>query len=414
MQPLPWRGRVADAPCQTCRGDGRAQKRKKLRVTIRQASTRGIRSASPAKASGAAGRPTGQSVRGGARHAACHLRREERRSTTTCSSPSPRPRLDAAGYPRSRRGGNGDPAGTQPGTEIRLRGRVCRTCAGLGRAAISTSSSTSRPTKLSRRQRQLLEELAAESGERCCGRQHHRSDEGCPRLEGGVAAPAATRRTRRPRVRQESRSISRRSGRRLGRAFGRRRHRSSRSGQRNLTRFARAGPASSRLRADQRGTRRRRRSEQPAIVRAYLPGLDPRACGRRSRKRRPRSATCRPSAAAIGELTTRMVRESDWARRGRATSRCCGLGAGGHPATWRRHRGSPATWSCRSTGNGVRDGPSSDHPLCSRRSRPSPTRAAWQAAEAASSTSAAAPDPRDRRRQARGARPAGRRHRSIA
>jgi molecular chaperone DnaJ len=56
--------------------------------------------------------------------------------------------------------------GTQPGTEIRLRGRGVPQLRRPGaRGDLHVLIHVNVPTKLSKRQRQLLEELAAESGE---------------------------------------------------------------------------------------------------------------------------------------------------------------------------------------------------------------------------------------------------------
>jgi len=96
---------------------------------------------------------------------------------------------------------------------------------------------------------------------------------------------------------------------------------------------------------------------KPAIVRAYLPGLDP--AGVRQAIEEATTALGHLQAFGlrpIGELTTRMVREADWPRRGRATS---GAAVGRRLVirpTWRRHRRQPGDVSCRSTRHGVRTG----------------------------------------------------------
>ena len=57
-------------------------------------------------------------------------------------------------------------AGTQPGAEIRLRGRGVPHLRRAGnRGDLHVMVHVTVPTKLTKRQRQLLEELAAESGE---------------------------------------------------------------------------------------------------------------------------------------------------------------------------------------------------------------------------------------------------------
>jgi molecular chaperone DnaJ len=162
-------GRVADAPCQTCRGDGRAQKRKKLRVTIPAGIDEGhqIRLSGEGEAGPRGGPPGNLYV---AVHVTPHatLRREGTEiyhdlqlsiAQAALGTRARIPTIEGEEEMEIR-------AGTQPGTEIRLRGRGVPHLRRPGtRGDLHVIVHVNVPTKLSRRQRQLLEELAAESGE---------------------------------------------------------------------------------------------------------------------------------------------------------------------------------------------------------------------------------------------------------
>ena len=162
-------GRVVDVPCQACRGDGRVQRHKKIRVTI----PAGIDEGHQIRLSG-----EGEvGPRGGASgnlyvavHVTPHalLRRDgtelyhELQMSIAQATLGTRVRIPTI---------EGDEEievrpGTQPGTEIRLRGRGVPHLRRPGsRGDLHVLVRVNVPTKLSKRQRQLLEELAAESGE---------------------------------------------------------------------------------------------------------------------------------------------------------------------------------------------------------------------------------------------------------
>jgi molecular chaperone DnaJ len=162
-------GLVVETPCQTCRGEGRAQKRKKLRVTIPAGIDEGhqIRLSGEGEA-GVRGGPAGNLYV--AVHVTPHpaLRREgtelyhEVQVSISQASLGTKIRIPTI---------EGEEeieikSGTQPGTEIRLRGRGVPHLRRTGqRGDLHVNVHVAVPTKLSKRQRQLLEELAAESGE---------------------------------------------------------------------------------------------------------------------------------------------------------------------------------------------------------------------------------------------------------
>jgi len=162
-------GRVVDSPCKTCRGDGRVQRRKKLSVTIPAGIDEGhqIRLSGEGEAGPRGGPPGNLYV---AVHVAPHavLRRDgteiyhDLQLSIAQAALGTRARIPTI---------EGDEdlevrPGTQPGTEIRLRGRGVPHLRRPGtRGDLHVLVHVNVPTKLSKRQRQLLEELAAESGE---------------------------------------------------------------------------------------------------------------------------------------------------------------------------------------------------------------------------------------------------------
>ena len=162
-------GRIVGTPCQTCRGEGRVQKRKKLRVAIPAGIDEGhqIRLSGEGEA-GPRGGPAGNLYV--AVHVTPHpaLRRDgteifhEVQLSIVQATLGTRVQIATI---------EGEEEleirpGTQPGTEIRLRGRGVPHLRRPGtRGDLHVMIHVNVPTKLSKRQRQLLEELAAESGE---------------------------------------------------------------------------------------------------------------------------------------------------------------------------------------------------------------------------------------------------------
>ena len=162
-------GKVIDSPCQTCRGEGRVSRRKKLRVTIPAGIDEGhqIRLSGEGEAGLRCGPPGNLYVAVNVTpHASLH------RDGTEILYELPLSIAQAALGARVRIPTiEGEEElevhpGTQPGTEIRLRGRGVPHLRRPGtRGDLHVLVRVHVPTKLSKKQRQLLEELAAESGE---------------------------------------------------------------------------------------------------------------------------------------------------------------------------------------------------------------------------------------------------------
>jgi len=160
-------GKVIESPCDDCRGEGRKERTKRLRVSVPAGSTTATRSALRPRGRRAPGRPAGSLY------------------VAITSPPTPScvarhgavPRAGALDRPgdawddgqgphRRRRGGPGGEPGTQPGTEIRLRGRGAPNLRRAGaRGDLHVLVDVRIPTKLSREQREALEAYAAASGE---------------------------------------------------------------------------------------------------------------------------------------------------------------------------------------------------------------------------------------------------------
>jgi molecular chaperone DnaJ len=162
-------GHVVDKPCTACRGEGRSQRHKKIRVSIPAGIDEGhqIRLSGEGEA-GARGGPAGNLYV--AVHVTPHLslRRDgteifyEQQLSIAQAALGTRvkvPTIEGEEELEIK-------AGTQPGTEIRLRGKGVPHLRRPGtRGDLHVIVHVAVPTKLSKRQRQLLEELAAEAGE---------------------------------------------------------------------------------------------------------------------------------------------------------------------------------------------------------------------------------------------------------
>jgi molecular chaperone DnaJ len=162
-------GLIVDTPCQTCRGEGRIQKRKKLRVSIPAGIDEGhqIRLSGEGEA-GPRGGPAGNLYV--AVHVTPHpvLRREGTEIYQDLNISIAQAALGTKVRIATIEGEEDLEirAGIQPGTEIRLRGRGVPHLRRAGsRGDLHVMVHVNVPTKLSKRQRQLLEELAAEGGE---------------------------------------------------------------------------------------------------------------------------------------------------------------------------------------------------------------------------------------------------------
>jgi molecular chaperone DnaJ len=162
-------GTVISSPCSTCRGDGRVSRRKKLRVSVPPGIDEGhqIRLSGEGEA-GPRGGP------GGNLYVAVHvtphpqLRRDGTEvyhdlsisiAQAALGTRVKIPTIEGEEELEIR-------AGMQPGTEIRMRGRgVPHLRKASARGDLHVMIRVAVPTKLSKKQRQLLEELAAEGGE---------------------------------------------------------------------------------------------------------------------------------------------------------------------------------------------------------------------------------------------------------
>jgi len=162
-------GRIVETPCETCHGEGRVERQRTLRVTIPAGIDEGhqIRLSNEGEA-GPRGGPAGSLYV--AIHVAPHpeLRRDgtelyhevdvsiaQAALGTKVSIPTVEGEEELEVKP-----------GTQPSTEIRLRGRgVPQLRRPNARGDLHVLVNVTVPTKLSKRERALLEALAAESGE---------------------------------------------------------------------------------------------------------------------------------------------------------------------------------------------------------------------------------------------------------
>ena len=162
-------GRIVETPCETCKGEGRTERRRTLRVTIPPGIDEGhqIRLSSE----GEVGPRSGPS---GSLYVAIHvtphpaLRRE---GTELIYEADLSIAQAALGTRLTVPTVDGDEdvdvkPGTQPGTEIRLRGKGVPHLRRSGsRGDLHVFLNVVVPSKLSKRQRELLEELAAEGKE---------------------------------------------------------------------------------------------------------------------------------------------------------------------------------------------------------------------------------------------------------
>ncbi|TMG25701.1 MAG: molecular chaperone DnaJ [Chloroflexi bacterium] len=162
-------GRIVEQPCETCRGDGRFEKRKKLRVTIPAGIDEGhqIRLSNEGEVG-----PRGGAA--GSLYVAVHVaphKRLSREGTELFYELGVSIAQAALGTTIKVPTIEGDEEveikpGTQPGTEVRLRGRGVPHLRRSGmRGDLHVLINVAIPTKLNKRQRELLETYAAESGE---------------------------------------------------------------------------------------------------------------------------------------------------------------------------------------------------------------------------------------------------------
>jgi molecular chaperone DnaJ len=162
-------GRIVEDPCETCHGDGRTERRRTLRVTVPPGIDEGhqIRLSNEGEA-GPRGGPAGSLYV--AVHVNPHpaLRREGTELVYEANVSIAQAALGARIRVPTVEGEEEVEikAGTQPGTEIRLRGRGVPHLRRPGsRGDLHVLVEVVVPTKLSKRQRELLTQFAAESGD---------------------------------------------------------------------------------------------------------------------------------------------------------------------------------------------------------------------------------------------------------
>jgi molecular chaperone DnaJ len=162
-------GRIVETPCHTCRGDGRVEKKRTLRVSIPAGIDDGhqIRLSGEGEAGPLNGVPGNLYV---VTHVDEHAQLKRRDtelfyelsvsiSQASLGARVAVPTPDGPEFVEVK-------AGTQPGAEIRLRGRGVPHLRRQGvRGDLHVLVDVKVPSRLSARQRELMEEFAAESGE---------------------------------------------------------------------------------------------------------------------------------------------------------------------------------------------------------------------------------------------------------
>ncbi len=163
-------GKIVESPCETCHGDGRTERKRTLRVAIPAGIDEGhqIRLSNEGEVGPRGGAPGSLYV---AVHVAPHpsLTREGTELYYEADLSIAQAALGTKIKVPTVDGEDAEveiKAGTQPGTEIRLRGRGAPHLRRQSvRGDLHVIANVVVPTKLSKRQRELLEEYAAEGGE---------------------------------------------------------------------------------------------------------------------------------------------------------------------------------------------------------------------------------------------------------
>jgi molecular chaperone DnaJ len=167
-------GRIIEDPCPTCRGDGRTERRRKLRVSMPAGIDEGhqVRLTGEGEA-GPRGGPFGNLYV--VAHVTPHPRLQRRDTELFLELPLTFTQA-ALGATMTVPTADGEEAieikpGTQPGTEIRLRGKGVPHLRRAGvRGDLHVLVDVKVPTRLTKRQRDLLAEFADETGEASDGR----------------------------------------------------------------------------------------------------------------------------------------------------------------------------------------------------------------------------------------------------
>jgi molecular chaperone DnaJ len=162
-------GRIVETPCHTCRGEGRVEGKRTLRVTVPAGIDDGhqIRLTGEGEA-GPRGGPAGNLYVVAHVEAHAKLRRQDSELFYELDLSITQAALGARVTVPTAEGEETVEIkpGTQPGTEIRLRGKGVPHLRRPGqRGDLHLLLDVKIPTRLSRRQRELLESYAAESGE---------------------------------------------------------------------------------------------------------------------------------------------------------------------------------------------------------------------------------------------------------
>jgi molecular chaperone DnaJ len=165
-------GKIVDTPCETCNGDGRVERKRTLRVTIPAGIDEGhqIRLTNEGEVGPRGGPP-------GSLYVAVHVEphKELKRDGTELYYEAPISIAQAALGTKIRVPTvDGDEEveikpGTQPDTVIRLRGKGVPHLRRGGRGDLHVMIDVRVPTKLSKKQRELLEAYAKESGDEVGG-----------------------------------------------------------------------------------------------------------------------------------------------------------------------------------------------------------------------------------------------------
>jgi len=163
-------GRIVESPCDACRGEGRTERRRSLRVTIPAGIDEGhqIRLSNEGETGPRGGSPGSLYV---AVHVADHpsLTREGTELFYEADISIAQAALGTKLHVPTVEGDDAEvevKAGTQPGTEIRLRGRgVPNLRRQSARGDLHVVVNVVVPTKLSKHQREILEAYAKDAGE---------------------------------------------------------------------------------------------------------------------------------------------------------------------------------------------------------------------------------------------------------
>jgi molecular chaperone DnaJ len=162
------RGTTVTTPCATCKGSGLVTQENTIEVTI----PAGVEHGATRVVSGAGNRPRAEKAAGDLEleiRVSPHPFFRRAGDDVVCSVPLTFtqaalgaevevPTLDGKGKLRV-------PAGTQPGTTLRIKGKGVPKRAGIGRGDQKIEVTIEVPTNLTPRQRELLEELSKELGE---------------------------------------------------------------------------------------------------------------------------------------------------------------------------------------------------------------------------------------------------------